>query len=47
MFVDFIFVLSSPEDIFSLLFSETGRASERERERNIHVREKYWLVAFL
>ena len=31
---------------FIYLFLEREEGRENERERNIHVREKYWLVAF-
>ena len=44
----YIYILSSPEDIFfPIAFRERGSGRVRERGRNISVREKHQLVAFL
>ena len=32
---------------FIYLFLERGEGREKERERNVHVREKHYLVAYL
>ena len=40
----FFFFLTSPEDVL-IDFRERGRAGQRDREKNIDVREKYQSVA--